>query len=133
MIVQGEGVMEWVAERNSADFGRNYAAIGQVLNDKLVAGVVFDNFNGNNVVGTIAVDSPPTIKFWVAVFGYAFETLDCLRVTAYVEERNEKSIKLLKKMGFEKESVMEMAAEDGTDVIIFRMWKAGCRMLNWRK
>ena len=133
MIVQGEGVMTWVAKRNSADFGRKYAAIGQMRDGKLIAGVVYDNYNGNNIIGTIAIDSPPTAKFWTSVFRYAFETLDCLRITAYVEERNEKSIKLLKKMGFEKESVLEMAAEDGTDVIIFRMWKAGCRMLNWRR
>ena len=133
MIVQGEGVMEWVAERNSGDFGKKYAAIGQMRNGKLIAGVVYDNYNGNNIVGAVAIDEPPTRGFWIAIFSYTFETLGCIRMTVYVEESNTKSMKLMKKLGFEREGTLKMAAEDGTDVIMFCMWKSACRMLDWRR
>lgn len=133
MIVQGEGVMEWVAKRNEGDFGRKYAAIGQMRDGELIAGVVYDNYNGRNVVGAVAIDKPPTRKFWTSIFSYAFETLDCHRMTVYVEESNTKSMKLMKKLGFEREGALMGAAEDGGNIIILYMRKTACRMLDWRR
>lgn len=131
MIVQGAGVIEWVAQKNEATFQKDAVAIGQLRDGKLIAGVVYDNYNGNNVIGAITVSAPPTRQFWWAICSYAFEALGCNRITAYVEEANTKSHNLLKRMGFESEGKMEKAGADGGDITIYRLWKKDCRMLNW--
>jgi hypothetical protein len=131
MIVQGAGVIEWVGKINQAVFQKDAVGIGQLRNGKLIAGVVYDNYNGNNIIGAITVSAPPTRQFWWAINSYAFEALGCNRITAYVEEANTKSHNLLKRMGFESEGKMEKAGADGSDITIYRLWKKDCRMLNW--
>lgn len=131
MIVQGEGVVEWVAKSNQAVFQKDAVGIGQLRGSELVAGVVYDNYNGNNVVGAITVSAPPTRQFWYAVFSYAFETLGCNRITAYVEEENTKSHNLMRRLGLVEEGKLEKAGADGSDITIYCFWKKDCRMLNW--
>lgn len=132
MIVQGQGVIDWVSKINETFFASNAVGIGQLIDDELVAGVVYDNYNGNNIVGAITVAKPPTKGFWWAIFHYAFEDLGCKRITAYVESDNEKSLHLLKRLGFEVECTMKDAGAGGGDIVLHRMVKQDCRMLNWR-
>jgi RimJ/RimL family protein N-acetyltransferase len=133
LIVQGPAVIKWVTEHNQADFGSKAVGIGQYVGGRLIAGVVYDNYNGRNIVGAVAIDGVTTRKFWWAIFSYALETLGCTRMTVYVESTNHKSMHLMERLGFEIEGKLAEAGEDGCDIVVQVMWKKNCRMLNWRR
>lgn len=133
MIVQGAGVVDWVARRTGDDFGEKVAAIGQVKDDQLIAGIVYKDYNGRNVVTCMAIDAPPSREFWFAAFSHAFTALGCDRVTVTVEESNEKALGLNKHLGFTEESRMVGAASDGGDYIVMVMWARDCKQLNWNR
>lgn len=102
----------------------------------LVAGVVFSQFDGINVVLECAA-TPKTRwldrrGLW-AIFNYCFEQLGVVRVTAMAAENNNKSIKLLESAGFEYETRLERAAPQGYAMLIYRMFKEDCRWLGRAK
>lgn len=131
MIVQGQGVLDWIAERTGDDFGKLVVGIGEQREGKLVAGASFADYNGVNVVVALAADEPPSRGYWHAIFSYAFETLGCGRITTHVEESNIKSVKLTSHLGFEVETRLKGAGSDGSDYLLFCMWKENCRQLKW--
>jgi RimJ/RimL family protein N-acetyltransferase len=133
MMVQGKAVANWLAERTEEKITSIEQAIGQLQSGKLVAAAAYYDYNGNNIFASIAIDSPPTKEFWRGIFAYPFEQLGCRRITAYVDDCNTKSIRLLEKMGFKLEATLEDAAPDGKDYLIYRMKRDECRQLNWGK
>jgi len=133
MLVQGEEVVRWVEEGVNTTFTRKAQAIGLLKDGKLVAGVAYDEFSGTNIFAHQRIEGTVTREFWWAVFSYPFEDLGCNRITGYVQETNEKAVKLNRKWGFVEEARLKGAAWDGTDMIAMTMWKQDCRMLNWRR
>lgn len=108
-------------------------AIGLVRGGELVAGVVYEGFNGANVwlhVGAIPGRRWMTREFLRAVFRYPFEQLGCKRVSGYVEAWNMDARRFDEHVGFSPEAVLSGAASDGGDVILYVMKREECRYVN---
>jgi RimJ/RimL family protein N-acetyltransferase len=107
-------------------------AIGLRKGGELVAGVIYDGFNGHNVwmhVGAHPGKRWLTRSFRAAAFIYPFTQMGCSRVSAYVECTNLTARKFDEHIGFHQEAVLTGAASDGGDVIIYVMHKEDCRFL----
>jgi RimJ/RimL family protein N-acetyltransferase len=106
-------------------------AIGRVIGDQLVGGILYEGYSTNNIFMHVAGIDGRWINKEIlkAAFGYPFLQLPCKRVSAWVEDSNEKSKRLTEHIGFKREALLSGAARDGGDVIIYRMWKEECRFI----
>ena len=95
--------------------------------------MAFDFYTGPNIVVHQRIDSPPPRGYWKAVADYIFTDLGCERATGLIEECDQDAIICTEHIGFVEEGRMKAAARDGSDIIIYVLWKQDCKMLNWRK
>jgi RimJ/RimL family protein N-acetyltransferase len=111
----------------------NFTAIGVESDDKLIAGVVYSDFNGSNIFAGIAGDGKRwlTPDFLWFMFFYPFGQLKVKRVSACVEQTNFVSQQFLEKLGFELEAVLKRAGKTG-DLLVYRMFRENCRYLERR-
>ncbi len=106
-------------------------AIGLEKHGRLVAGVLFDNFNGANVNMHVASDGS---KNWMSreylwyCFHYPFRQLGVKRITGVVAESNKAAQSFDEHIGFELETRLKDAAPDG-DLLIYVMTPDKCRWL----
>jgi RimJ/RimL family protein N-acetyltransferase len=104
--------------------------IGLEKDGELVAGVLYEGFNGVNTwmhVGATPGKRWMTKDFLRAAFRYPFVQLGCQRVSGYVEAHNMAARKFDEHLGFEQEAVLKGAASDGGDVILYVMPREQCR------
>lgn len=122
----------WVAQQvgQTADWGSFYA-MGVEMNGELVAGVVFDNFNGSNATAHIAIAKPckAAREMIRHAFVYAFRHCGLRRLTGMVPATEPKTLAFDRHLGFEEECVMKHAAPDGSDMYVLVMWPDKCRWL----
>jgi len=126
-------VSEWIVERIPyLKPSENARALGVVKNGKLVAGVMYENWNGVHVEVAIAVE-PRVI--WAnkrtlhALFYYPFVTLGCKAVSVSAGATNLPSINLATKLGFQMEAIVKFAAHDGSDLIVLKMFRQNCKWI----
>lgn len=105
--------------------------IGRLMDGELVGGVLYEGYSTSNIFMHVAGIDGRWInrELLQAAFGYPFLQLPCKRVSAWVEDSNEKSKRLTEHIGFKREALLSGAARDGGDVIIYRMWKEECRFI----
>lgn len=122
----------WVCERTGGKWYGEGQAIGLTdSNDSLVAGVVFDHFNGANVHMQVASDGS---RKWMNreylwfCFYYPFEQLKVKRVTALVAESNTDSRRFCERLGFDLEARLKDAHPSG-DLFVYVMTPRTCRWL----
>lgn len=131
MFVTGQPAIDWLKQREnlSLDLG-SAEGIARVVNDQIVASVVFHWFNNTNIWMHVASDGT---KRWInreyikVTFDYAFNTCQCKRVSGMVDASNHPAQTFDEKLGFEKEAILKGAARDGGDVIIYVMTREMCR------
>ena len=120
-----ERIGDWVAERvgQLSSWGGFYA-MGAERNGELVSGVVFNNFTDSSATVHLAVSKPSKIlsELLDHAFMYAFRTCSLRRLTGLVEVQNEKSLKIIKHLGFVEESVMRQAGTGGQDIVVLVLW-----------
>lgn len=131
LTFDAEIVGPWVVARGGGDWfpGRG-TAIGK-LNEKgeLVAGVLYEDYNGANIVCHIAgVGNWATKDFLNIIFDYPFNQLGVKRITAPNASDSHASINLVKRMGFELECTLSQATPRG-DLLLFRMFRDDCRYI----
>ena len=101
---------------------RNYSAIGLLnSNEELVAGAVFDGYQHPNILMHISAERLSR-NFMDAIVRYAFEQLQCKRITGTILKSNKKSRKFAEQFGAKLEGVMRDAHEKG-DVCIYGLMK----------
>lgn len=105
----------------------NMSALGLERDGDLIAGVLYEGFNGYNVWMHSAIPGRLTREFLRAAFRYPFEQLGCKRVSGYVEASNAKARRFNEHLGFKPEARLRGAASDGGDVILYVMKREGCR------
>lgn len=111
----------------------NMRGIGLERDGELVAGVVYESYNGKNMwLHVAAVPGRQWLNraYLTACFAYPFVQCGVDRISGYVEASNLDARRFDEHLGFEKEAVLKGAAKDGGDVIIYVMWKEGCRYVN---
>ena len=131
-IVVGQPVVEWVAKLTD-EYGNFGAAVGFGIekDGALVAGVVFNEYNGVNMNMHVASDGS---KDWMTrellwmVFDYAFRQAKVKRLTGLVGEGNAVSRIFTERIGFELETTLESAHPTGK-LLIYRMFKDKCKWI----
>jgi len=108
-------------------------AIGLRRDGVLVAGAVYEGFNGRNLWVHLA-GAPGarwmTREFLRAGFAYPFVVCGCERISGYVLESNLAAQRLNEHLGWQPEARLRGAAPDGGDVILYVMWKKDCRYVS---
>lgn len=128
----GHPVGHWVAEQVAGGYYEERStAIGLEKGGKIVAGVIYESWNGVSVVCHIAISSRITRRFVGVIFDYPFRQLKVQKIIVSVASGNLKSTKLVKHMGFTEEGRIANAHPDG-DLVIWTMRQADCRFLGDR-
>lgn len=110
----------------------NARSLGVIKDGQLVAGVVFENYNGVNVEGSIAALPKAgwaTKSTMFSIFHYPFVTLGVRAITILVASSNLASLNLVTKMGFEPEALVKFAAQDGSHLVVMKMWRERCKWI----
>jgi RimJ/RimL family protein N-acetyltransferase len=102
-------------------------AIGLLIDGNIKAGVIYEDFNKASVVCHIACEFLSS-EFLAAVFDYPFNSMGVNKIIAPVASDNEKSQKLVEKMGFSVEGVLTDCHPNG-DILLYTMKKSDCKYL----
>ena len=134
MLIIGQGVVEWIAERigDHGNFGPATRGIGWLNAGAIVAGVAYAEWNGRNVVCHIASDGSrrwATRAYLRTIFDYPFNQLAVERITCPVGEGNRESRRFVQHLGFTLETTLEQAHPTG-DLLVYRMWKGDCKWIS---
>lgn len=127
-------IAHYVSKGLGEEFSIYSRAIGFTLDGKIVGGVVYHNYRGTGIEGSIYT----TDKRWCNrhnlyhIFHYPFEQLGCKRFTAITQTRNQSSQTFLEKLGFKQEGLIRQAFEDD-DGILYGMLREECRWVNHPK
>ena len=129
-------ISKWVGLRiDEADFGP-CKAIGLEEDGNLIAGVVYNLYNGPSIcmhVAAVPGKRWMTKDYLYRCFAYPFEQLNCNRVTGLVKADNTEARRFDEHLGFVQEGIIRKGAEDGTDMILYGMLKEECRWLGVKK
>lgn len=93
------------------------------------AAALYDGFTGANIwIQAAGLPGKPWLTRaalrWA--FLYPFVQLGALRVSAWVESDNARSIRLCRHLGFVQEATLERAGRQGQAVFLFRMFREEC-------
>jgi hypothetical protein len=105
-------------------------AIGLRSGGDMIAGVIYEGFTARNVWMHVAArpGAPwATPEFLRACFCYPFNVCRLDRVGAWVDESNTASARLVERLGFVPETLLDGVATDGGRSILYVMWKKDCR------
>ena len=121
----------WVCHRTGGSYvEQDSQTIGLVRNGELVAGVLYDHYNGRSIAMHVAAIG----KFWMtrqylhACFHYPFIQLGVNKILGLVDSTNLAAQKFDEHLGFKAEAIIKDAAPQG-DLIIYSMTAADCRFL----
>lgn len=128
MLVYGqdEYVSEWVAARipHVEEFSL-CVAIGVVIGDELIAGVVFNNYQKK--FGVIELSMAAISPRWAKretiaeLLRYPFEQLGCYKVYTATPADNEKALKVNAHIGFKREAILASHYGKNRHAVIMRM------------
>lgn len=106
------------------------SAIGSVKNGRVVAGALYENFNGVNVFAHIAGIGKHWLdrKFLSIIFDYPFRQLKVKRITGIVASCNEAARRFDEHLGFRLEAILHGAHPKG-DLYVYVMTADDCRWL----
>lgn len=129
-IVQDDlRVGHWVCERTEGEYAGG-VGIGLEENGELIAGVLFDNYNGRSISMHVAA----TGKRWMnkaylfACFHYPFVHLKVKKIIGLVDSMNTDARRFDEHLGFVKEATICDAGKMN-DLIIYSMTPEQCRFL----
>lgn len=135
MIVFGEEVCRWVSERTGGSY---YAGSGQGIglekHGRLVAGVLFDGFNGRSVRMHVASDESGqwmTREYLAVCWDYPFRQLKVNKVIGPVDSGNHDALRFDRALGFVHEATLKDAGRTG-DLLLLTMTREQCRFLGER-
>lgn len=123
----------WVAEKTNGTWapGRG-TGIGKIKDGKLIAGALYEDWNGSSVICHIAGEGLwADRKYLAVIFDYPFNQIQAKKIIAPVCSTNQKSIDMLEHMGFNQEAKLHGATSKG-DLLFFVMDKEDCKYLRGR-
>lgn len=126
-------VGRWVADKLNTVVHPGDTTVGLLGADgELVAGVLYQDFNGANIIAHIAAKSG---RHWMTrdylriIFDYPFRQLGVRRLTAPVAAKNTQSRQFVEKLGFVVEATLKDALPDD-DLVMYCMRREDCRWLS---
>lgn len=130
LIFDTPTVFEFVNTKMHLSMVQGMVGIGLERNGALVAGVVYEGRNPHNVWMHVAAEPGSkwmTKEYLRACFSYPFLVLGVSAVRGYVDASNTLARRFDEHLGFKQEAVLEGAAADAGDVVIYRMKRSECR------
>ena len=128
-LVDGPEVGLWAANKLGCGyFEQQSQAIGLKRDDRLIAGVIYENWNGRAITCHIVIAGRMTPTYLREVFRYPFVTCGVDKIIAPVSSANAKAARLVENMGFVPEARITGAAADG-DLIFYTLNKHNCRFI----
>ncbi len=103
-------------------------AIGLEKDGALVAGTIYENWNGKSVMCHMVVEGRLNRSFISAIFDYAYRVCAVSKVVSPVSSANTRCRHFIENLGFTPEAVIADAHPDG-DIIIYTLEKSKCRFL----
>lgn len=128
IVNEDERVGTWISERTDGEWRAGGKCIGLEQDGKLIAGVLYDWYNGASVYAHIAIDGTINREFLWFIFHYPFEQLNVNVIIGLVAESNKSAINLDTRLGFTITSRIPDGHPDG-DLLIFTMTKHQCKWL----
>jgi RimJ/RimL family protein N-acetyltransferase len=125
-------VFAFCRERMPVSLVAGMKGLGLERDGELVAGVLYEGFNRHNIWMHVAAEPGKkwlNKEFLRYSFQYPFLELGCTRVSGYVEANNADARRFDEHLGFQQEAVLQGAASDGGDVILYVMRREDCRYL----
>ena len=131
MIVLGDEVAQWVVERTGGSY---YAGSGQGIgwakDGELIAGVLFDEYNGRSIHMHVAAIGKRwlTREYLHFCFRYPFTQLGVNKIIGTVDSTNAQALAFDRHLGFVNEAIIYDAGKQG-DIIVLTMTRGQCRFL----
>ena len=121
----------WIKDRLGLAVSDKFAAVEVVRDDGTIAGMVgYDNRTPNSLSLHIAIETPAALrKLVVAGFVGAFELEGKGLVHCLIRTDNERSLRLVRKLGFRPVALLADAWSPGVGFVIWEMRKEECRYL----
>lgn len=130
---QHDKVGTWVMGRCDAEwFSGRGTTLGLESSDgNLIAGMVFENYNGSNLFIHCATRRAGSItrEFLHACFHFCFIETHCRRVSCVVDESNQTCQRFVQDLGATEETRLVGAGLHGGDLIIYKMTPESCKWL----
>ena len=125
---------QWVCQRAGGDFRVGGSAVGLEKHGQLVAGVIFDNFNGASLYMHVAAEGKHWLnrEFLWFTFYYAFTIMRANVLIGLVGSKNDAALHFDKNLGFVETCRIPGAHPDG-ELVILTMTQQQCRFLVRRK
>lgn len=125
--------MRWAEKRSDAqgDFGAA-VGIGWERDGELVAGVVYNDFNGPNICMHVQSDGSRrwlTRGYLRVLFDYPFNQAGAHRITGFVGEGNHDARRFDEHLGFRLETRLRGAHPTG-DLLVYVMRREDCRWVS---
>ena len=128
-FVLGPQVVDWVSNKyGPIVVSPDSIGLGWVQDDKLVAGVVYEEFTEASIHATIVAEAPMVKGFLHKIFDYPFNQIGVEKIIVQVNSANKKSLELAYRLGFDEEGCIKGAYLDG-DRIILTMTRNECKWL----
>lgn len=136
IVHQNQRVGPWVCERTGGTWSAvDSQTVGLEDNGELIAGVVFDHYNGATLAMHVASDGT---KRWLNrellkfCFDYAFNQAGVTKVIGIVGSNNSDALKFDRHLGFVEEARIAQGHPDG-DLIFLTMRRDQCRWIRNRE
>ena len=134
IIVGSDDVVgAWVLEQQDSAWTPNRGTtLGLAEDGKLIAGVVFDSWNGASLcmhVAAVPGSRWMTKEFLRLCFAYPFQQMGCTKLIGLVGSKNLAARKFDEHLGFVLEATLNEAHPDG-QLLVYTMTKAQCRWLS---
>lgn len=126
-------VYEFVNKYTPMNMVTGMKGLGLEEDGELIAGVLYEGFNGNNIwmhVAAVPGKRWMTREYLRYCFYYPFVECGVQRISGYVNASNTEARRFDEHLGFRQEARLSGAAPDGGDVIIYVMWREECRYVN---
>lgn len=123
----------WVCQRTGGQFDGLGTAIGLEKDGELIAGVLYDGYNGNSVCMHVAAVGKRwmTKEYLRVCFDYPFKQLKVKKILGVVDSMNIDARRFDEHLGFELEAVIAGAGQKG-DMLIYSMTPERCRFLSMK-
>ena len=109
----------------------DFVTLGVFKDERLIGGIVFNQYTNFDINITIAASSP----YWCnrsvlrTISDHVFNQWGCKRASALVAKKNKRCRKFLEGMGFKLEGCKRKAFDGAQDLMLYGMMKDECRWL----
>lgn len=124
-LIDGPRVGAWVVAQTGGQFREDAVAIGLEKDGEVVAGAVFDSYNGASIMAHVAATQ--VNRSWLhMIHHYPFAQLGVNCVIGVVSSANDKALRFDTHLGFVEVARIPGACPDG-DMVILVMQKENAR------